>query len=158
AEEALARVVELIKHFPFVPDEEPENWMPADDEGAKPSAHRSVWLSAGLTGLIRRFMRAAPLHAFDSVTAGTGKAVLIEAIAIIVTGRTPVTIIWVRAEDEQRKRIVTAALTGDQVLLFDNVKSPLGGATLEAFLTQPLIGDRLLTTNTQGQAPTNLLS
>jgi hypothetical protein len=54
---ALAKLVELIREFPFVQDKD-----------------RAVALSAILTTLDRRSMATAPLHAFTSPTPGTARA------------------------------------------------------------------------------------
>ena len=63
---ALALLDHLLDDFPFV--------GPAD---------RSVALSALLTILDRRSMSAAPLHAFTSPTAGTGKSLLVDVAAML---------------------------------------------------------------------------
>jgi hypothetical protein len=60
----------LIETFPFVGE-----------------ADRAVALSALLTILDRRSMVTAPMHAFTSPTAGTGKSLLVDLCAILATGR-----------------------------------------------------------------------
>lgn len=159
AEEALGRLLAPVAGFPFVPDmSDDDEWMPATDEGARPSAHRSVYLSALLTGSIRRDMAAAPLHAFDATSPGTGKSKLAAMVGLILTGRLPASMPWVRAEDEQRKRIVSVAMKGDLVLLFENVMdSSIGGATINTLLTEQVIEDRLLGKSEIIRAKTNLL-
>ena len=60
----------LIKTFPFV--------APCD---------RSVALAGMLTALDRLSMDTAPLIAFTAPTAGTGKSLLVDIIAVLATGR-----------------------------------------------------------------------
>jgi hypothetical protein len=67
---ALGELEQLIQTFPFVVE-----------------ADRAVALSALLTILDRRSMSAAPLHAFTSPTAGTGKSLLVDLCAILATGQ-----------------------------------------------------------------------
>ncbi len=68
--QALALLEDLIGTFPFVT-----------------SADRSVALAAMLTALDRRSMATAPLFAFNSPAAGTGKSKLVDLCAILATGR-----------------------------------------------------------------------
>jgi hypothetical protein len=67
---ALAALDELIATFPFVT-----------------KADQSVALSAMLTTLDRHAMATAPLHAFTSPAAGTGKSLLVDIAAMLATGR-----------------------------------------------------------------------
>jgi putative DNA primase/helicase len=67
---ALGKLMHLISGFPFI--------TPVD---------RSVALSAMLTVLDRRSLPTAPLHAFTSPAAGTGKSLLVDIIAMLATGR-----------------------------------------------------------------------
>jgi hypothetical protein len=67
---ALGELEKLIATFPFVA-----------------GADQSVALSGLLTILDRRSMSTAPLHAFTSPMAGTGKSLLVDLCAILATGR-----------------------------------------------------------------------
>jgi putative DNA primase/helicase len=157
AEAALAELVALLKGFPFVPDEMADAWEPAADEGTKPSRARSVALSALLTGLIRRDMAAAPLHAIDAVSPGTGKGYLIRIISAILTGRQAAVMPWVRNDEEQRKRLLSVLMAGDPIIMLDNATTPIGGAALNSVLTEPIFQDRILSKTVMGNAPTNAL-
>ena len=84
---ALDELEQLIKTFPFVAE-----------------ADRAVALSALLTALDRRSMNAAPMHAFTSPTAGTGKSLLVDLCAILATGRPMPVISQGRSEEELEKR------------------------------------------------------
>jgi putative DNA primase/helicase len=67
---ALALLEDLISTFPFVG-----------------KADRSVALAAILTTMDRRSMATAPLFAFNSPVAGTGKSKLVDLCSILATGQ-----------------------------------------------------------------------
>ena len=96
--EALALLERLLHGFPFVS-----------------RAGHAVALSAILTMLDRRSMTAAPLHAFTSPAAGTGKSLLVDAVALLATRR-PMPVISQGgrgSEEELEKRLGAALLAGD---------------------------------------------
>jgi hypothetical protein len=90
---ALNVLEQLIETFPFVA-----------------AADRSVALSALLTILDRRSMIAAPLHAFTSPTAGTGKSLLVDLAAMLATGRLMPVISQGHSDEELEKRLGAALL------------------------------------------------
>lgn len=154
---ALEQFCKLLSGFPFVPDELTENWAPAPDEGSRPSRARSVVLSAWLTGLMRRTLKAAPMHAFDAVSPGTGKSLLVRILCLVLYGREASPMPWVGSEEEQRKRIMSALMAGRQVLFFDNIDDSMGGRTLNTALTEPLIEDRVLGKSQNIECRTNCM-
>lgn len=116
---------------------------------------RSVWVAAALTALIRAQLASAPLTAFDSPTAGSGKTKCATVVGVIATGRPPTTFSFVVDPDEQRKRLFSIFLAGVPVANIDNVEgAALGGAALCQALTEPTFADRLLGGNQVGEAPT----
>lgn len=127
AAEALAALKKPFRAFPF------------SDENSK-----AVVLSAILTGLVRPYLSAAPLHAFDAPMAGTGKTLAAQCVGKIVTGRAPDAMTFPYGEDEVRKRITAALLQGPQVVLFDNLNVSLSSDFLCAVLTNPRVTDRVL--------------
>jgi hypothetical protein len=94
AVEALAQINELIDTFPFVT-----------------KADRAVALSAILTPLDRHALSAAPLHAFTSPVAGTGKSLLVDLIAVLATGRLMPVVAQGANDEELEKRLNAALLT-----------------------------------------------
>ena len=56
-------------------------------------------------------------------------------------------------EEEERKRLLTIALDGDQLVLIDNVTQPLGSPALDAALTAGVIKDRVLGKTQSREAP-----
>jgi hypothetical protein len=124
---ALAVLNKPIETFPFVT-----------------SADRSVALSGILTPLDRHALATAPLHAFDSPVAGSGKSLLVDLIAMIAIGRLMPVISQGRNEEEFEKRLGAALLAGDVVVSIDNIDRELQSAFLCQALTQQMLNIRLL--------------
>jgi hypothetical protein len=124
---ALVMLKDLIASFPFVT-----------------SADRSVALSAMLTPLDRHAMETAPLHAFTSPTAGTGKSMLVDIVATLATGRHMPVIAQGRTEEELEKRLGAALLAGDIAISLDNCDHPLESVFLCQALTQRKLNIRVL--------------
>jgi hypothetical protein len=135
---ALAKLVELIKEFPFVQDKD-----------------RSVALSAILTTLDRRSMATAPLHAFTSPAAGTGKSLLVDVCAMLATGRPMPVISQGHSEEELEKRLGAALLAGDTAISLDNCDREVGGAFLCQVLTQRHLNIRILGLSRNAETPIN---
>jgi hypothetical protein len=127
ASTALQTIGRLIEHFPFVSD-----------------ADRSVALSAIFTTLDRHAMATAPLHAFTSPTAGTGKSLLVDIAAMLATGRLTPVISQGRSEEELEKRLGAALLAGDVVVSIDNCEHELQSVFLCQALTQQKLNIRVL--------------
>jgi putative DNA primase/helicase len=84
-------------------------------------------IAAMLTPIIKPAIDApAPLAILDAPQAGTGKSLLCDVIAIIATGRAGEMFSAPKDEDEWRKVITTALMSGTSVITFDNVVSPAG--------------------------------
>jgi putative DNA primase/helicase len=131
AERALLHLSEVVCDFPF---QEPH--------------HRSVALAALITPIVRSAITGCvPLFAFDATTPGSGKSLLADCVAMILSGRvaarTPPT-----GNEEMEKRITSLLLAGDPTCLIDNVERPLGGGALDAAITAERWSTRLLGTNT----------
>ena len=138
--EALALLERLLHGFPFVS-----------------RAGHAVALSAILTMLDRRSMTAAPLHAFTSPAAGTGKSLLVDAVALLATRR-PMPVISQGgrgSEEELEKRLGAALLAGDPAISLDNCEHPLQGSFLCQLLTQQSLNIRLLGVSRNVETPVN---
>jgi putative DNA primase/helicase len=128
ARAALARLKEkLLAEFPFVEE-----------------VDRSVALSAFLTAFDRHAMATAPLHAFTSPTAGTGKSLLVDLVSILLSGRPAPVIAQGRTAEETEKRLASALLSGDRVIVLDNCDHEVDSALLCQALTQEQLNIRLL--------------
>jgi hypothetical protein len=135
---ALAVLQELITTFPFVK-----------------TADRSVALSAILTTLDRHAMANAPLHAFTSPAAGTGKSLLVDVAAILATGRRMPVISPGQTEEELEKRLGAALLAGDVAISLDNCEHHLESVFLCQALTQQKLNIRLLGRSKNVETPVN---
>jgi hypothetical protein len=105
---------------------------------------RAVALSAMLTGLIRPSLEAAPMHAFDAPAAGTGKSLLVDTVSIITTGKKAPAMAFGASNEETEKRLASAMMAGDQLLMIDNVTRPVEGELLCSMLTQSSVTTRIL--------------
>ncbi len=107
--------------------------------------HRSAAIAAVLSLIGRYAINGnVPLFTVSASTRGAGKGKLVDAISLIVTGRTAP--LWPETTDdeEERKRLLTLAMEGDALVLLDNLTHALGSAALDAALTSPTFKDRLL--------------
>ena len=138
AREALAQLDQLLDSFPFVA-----------------AADRSVALSAMLTTLDRRAMATAPLHAFTAPTAGTGKSLLVDMIAMLATRRLMPVIAQGRTEEELEKRLGAALLAGDVAISLDNCEQVLQSSFLCQALTQRQLNIRMLGRSRNVETPVN---
>jgi hypothetical protein len=89
-------------------------------------------------------MATAPLIAFTSPTAGTGKSLLMDLIAILAIGRAMPVISQGKDEVEFEKRMGAALLAGDATISIDNCDHPLQSTLLCQALTQRELNIRLL--------------
>ena len=112
-------------------------------------------LSAILTILDRRSMTAAPLHAFTSPTAGTGKSLLVDVAAMLATRQPMPVISQGRTEEELEKRLGAALLAGDTAIALDNCEHPLESSFLCQALTQQKLNIRMLGVSKNVETPVN---
>jgi hypothetical protein len=138
AVEALGLIEKLIETFPFVS-----------------RADKAVALAGIFTALDRRAMPTAPLHAFTAPSAGTGKSLLVDSIAMLATGRLMPVISQGRSEEEFEKRLGAALLAGDAVISIDNCDRQLSSALLCQALTQQHLNIRLLGFSKNVETPVN---
>jgi hypothetical protein len=116
--------------------------------------HRAAWLAALLTPLARfAFVGPAPLFLPDANVRGAGKGLLLDTIALIVSGERHTVMTYTHDEDELRKRITSLVLAGDRLVLLDNLEGKFGGAVLDAALTATAWKDRILGANRLAEAP-----
>jgi hypothetical protein len=100
--------------------------------------HQAGWLSALLTPFVRATLgNPGPLFLFDANTAGSGKTLLCDIIAIVGTGRCVGRTTYPSSEEEMDKITLAMAMCGAKMVLFDNAAtgSPIGGAALDGALT-----------------------
>jgi putative DNA primase/helicase len=109
----------LFEQFPFVE-----------------KVNRSVALSLVLTALDRHAMATAPLHAFTSPVAGTGKSLLVDIASLLASGEITPVISQGSNKDETEKRLGAELLSGNTIVSFDNCSSEVDSELLCQALTQ----------------------
>jgi hypothetical protein len=131
------KLLEVVEDFPF----------------EKP-VHRGAWMAALLTPLARfAFAGPTPLFLADANVRASGKGLLLNVIAKIITGQRFTIATYTDDENELRKRITALAVGGDRLVLFDNVVGNLGNGVLDAALTADSWSDRLLGMNKMYHGP-----
>ena len=137
--EALARLWAPVALFPF-----------AD------ATSRGVTLAALLTAPVRRGLRTAPAFLFAAPSAGAGKTLLAECVVALAGGATLQTL--PKGDPELQKVLVSVLRMGPGALFFDNVEGTVSSKELNAMLTSPVFGGRILgVSEMAGSLPTNLL-
>lgn len=118
---------------------------------------RGVVLHGMLTAVLRASLPTAPGLGFDAPAAGSGKTLLARCIGILATGHEASILPPAADEDEARKRLFSALREGRRVVLWDNVRDPLGNAALDAFLTADTFADRVLGVSEVASLPNRAL-
>lgn len=125
---AATKLLNIVSDFPF-----------------QEQVHRSVWLSALLTVLVRPMIEGpCPLFGIDASTRGSGKSMLVDIISVVATGSVAARTTLPRDDEEFRKRVTAMLLAGDPLVMLDNVTRRLGGDAIDALMTSVLWRDRLL--------------
>ena len=91
----------------------------------------------GLLAALRASLPTAPGVGFDAPAAGNGKTLLARCIGILAMGSEPSILPPADTDEEARKRLFAVLREGQRVVFWDNVREPLGSASLDAFLTAP---------------------
>jgi hypothetical protein len=115
---------------------------------------RAAVLAAVLTCIARAAIDGpVPMFASRAPGPGTGKGLVVETIAYIVTGRTPSLVTHVSDPDEMRKRILAVAVEGLPLVLVDNLDGVMGSSVFAAALTAREWTDRYLGVSKMVTAP-----
>ena len=138
--DALAKLWHPVRLFPF-----------ADDVAV------GVTLAAMLAACLRPALPTCPATGFDAPAAGTGKTLLAKCIGALATGGDVAVLPPTNEEDECRKRLFAALRGGSKVLLWDNVREPLGNSVIDSFLTSSLFADRVLGVSENVELPNRAL-
>lgn len=128
---ALGLLAELTEGFPFVDD----------------ASRVNAWAFL-LTPILRPAIAGkTPLSVISAPQAGTGKGLLAETAATIATGRPAAMMSAPRDDEEWRKHITSALMTGATMVTIDNCEGTLSAAPLAMALTAPVWTDRVLGRN-----------
>jgi hypothetical protein len=129
--EDVAQAVELLT----------EDWL--GDFPFAAAADKANVIAVPLTMTGRMFFNLVPLFVFDASTAGSGKGLLATTISLIKTGEPPQVMELPADGEEQRKKITSALLAGQELIMWDE-SHVIQGRTLAAILTAEKYSDRLL--------------
>lgn len=116
-----------------------------------------VTLAAMVAACLRPSLPTCPATGFDAPAAGTGKTLLAKCVGALATGDDVAVLSPASDEDECRKRLFAALRGGSKVLLWDNVRDPLGNAVIDSFLTSPMFADRVLGSSQNLELPNRCL-
>jgi hypothetical protein len=106
-------------------------------------ADKANVIAVPLTMTGRMFFNLVPLFVFDASTAGSGKGLLASTISLIKTGEPPRVMELPADGEEQRKKITSALLAGQELMMWDE-SHVIQGRTLAAILTAEKYSDRIL--------------
>jgi hypothetical protein len=102
------------------------------------ASHRASWYAALFTPLTRfAFEGAVPIFLVDANTRGAGKGLLLDCIALTITGENFAVMPYSSDDEEMRKKITSILLTGERLVLFDNLVGRFGCSALDALVTAP---------------------
>jgi hypothetical protein len=132
-------------------------WQPVRQFPLVDDVARGVVLHGLLTAAIRTSLPTAPGIGVDAPAAGSGKTLLARCIGILATGAEPAILPPTDTDDETRKRLFSALRDGHRVILFDNVREPLGNQALDSFLTAATFADRILGSSETASLPNRAL-
>jgi hypothetical protein len=131
ARSALDALAQTLSEFPFVADEDGDS-----PSGTRPSQSRSVALAMLITAVARPAFRTAPIFGISAPTMATGKSLLADIPALILTGRSATKMSQGATQEEDEKRLLAVLLQGDQVVVIDNVARPIRGDAICTILTE----------------------
>lgn len=152
AQAALNVLADLLCEFPFISDDEKNS-----PDGAFASEARSVAIAMILTAVARPAFRAAPIFGISAPTMATGKSLLADVVAMIVTGRCATKMSQGANEEEDEKRLLSVLLGCDPIIVIDNVARPVSGDSLCTILTDETWRGRMLGRTEMREVPTKAL-
>jgi hypothetical protein len=134
---AVSELLDLVCDFPFASD-----------------AHRAAWVAGLLTPLAKLAISSpSPLFMVDANVRGSGKSLLVDVISVLLSGRKAARMFYTPNNDEMKKQVMATALSGDRMVLFDNITGDFGGPVLDGALTSTEIKGRLLGTPDDVRVP-----
>jgi hypothetical protein len=144
ARSALGRLQEVFQDFPFAI--------------RTPGELTNPFFSAAIAAVLTLVCRSAihgnvPMFGVTATAAGSGKGKLVDAVALIGTGRVAPKMGQTLDESEELKRLLALALEGASVCCIDNVAHPLGNQHLDLAITSQTIHGRILGQTGMAEAP-----
>ena len=105
---------------------------------------KDVFVAAVVTGVTRYALDLAPLFGFSASKAGSGKTIMAQAVAEIVSGHSSTMMTLTISDQENEKRLDAALMNGDGVIVFDNCEWPISGNALCQVITNSTRSARVL--------------
>lgn len=137
AARALGDLLDVFRDFPFVA---------ACDRAATIAAVLTVVGRPAIAGCV-------PAYPVTATAPGTGKTLLVDAVSFIGTGSPASKIPQSDSDEETKKLMLSIALAGDRVVLWDNLHYPFGGAPIDLAITAGTVRDRVLGASEMRSAP-----
>lgn len=136
-EEARTLLYDWLVDFPFASD-----------------ADRCHAIGLFLVPFVRTMINGpVPPHLVEAPAAGTGKTLLARILCLASTGRDVSLSVLDDKEEERRKVITSALMSGRQIVLFDNIKGEIDSQAIEAVTTSTSWTDRLMGGNQEVTLP-----
>jgi putative DNA primase/helicase len=108
-------------------------------------AERAHIVALLLLGFLRGMIDGpTPLHLIEKPTPGTGATLMVDAVAIILTGTGASVMTEGRDDEEWRKRVTAKLRQIPSIILIDNLRAKLDSSAVAAALTAPFWEDRVL--------------
>jgi hypothetical protein len=128
-----------------------------DDGGRSLAVHLSAMLTV-FAGSILPSGTVMPVFVYLGNAEGAGKTLLAQ-LAGIAYAKLPAAEAAPTKEEEWQKKLLALTISGRRVVLFDNLKCHLNSPSLEAYVTSPTFGGRILgvTKEFSGEAGATLL-
>ena len=128
-----------------------------DDGGRSMAVHLSAMLTV-FAGAILPYGTVMPVFVYLANSEGAGKTLLAQ-LAGIPYAKLPTAEAAPVKEEEWQKKLLALTASGRRVVLLDNLKGHLNSPSLEAYVTSPTFGGRLLgvTKEFSGEAGATLL-
>ncbi|MBV0892785.1 hypothetical protein KTN05_13110 [Paracoccus sp. Z118] len=117
---------------------------------------RGAHLAALLTAAVRPVLHTAPAFGYDAPTAGSGKTLLACSASALVEGTRPDVWPHAKSEEERRKRIMAALLSGARAFIWDNIVGDFDSPAIAALLTGSGFTDRVLGKSEAQRIPNRL--
>ena len=107
---------------------------------------RAAMLAAIIGAICRPSLGIAPGLCFDAPTPSSGKTIAATAIGSLILGRHCPVVIGAKTndDDEMRKLVASAVLSGTDVLILDNLRGHVCSAVLEGLITSGGLYGRIL--------------
>jgi len=130
--EALSQLMKPFENFPFIN-----------------AIDRSVLLAGLLSAIVRPILPKCPAIAFDAPVQGSGKTLLATCVGALSLGRTPsvhphTSLKTKGADDEIRKLILSDLMSGERIMIWDNILGVFSSSALASILTSSIMPGRVL--------------